>query len=80
MGSFFLLPLFLQSVLGFAPIKTGQTLLPFAFTIMLVAPFAGKLSDKIGPKYIIITGMAIMAVGSYYIGHFRVDTQIHDLI
>lgn len=80
MGSFFLLPLFLQSVLGFTPIKTGQTLLPFAFTIMLVAPFAGKLSDKIGPKYIIITGMAIMAIGSYFIGHFRVDTKVSDLI
>jgi len=80
MGSFFLLPLFLQSVLGFSPIKTGQTLLPFAFTIMLVAPFAGKLSDKIGSKYIIITGMTIMAIGSYFIGHFRVDTKISDLI
>ena len=80
MGSFFLLPLFLQVVMGFAPIKTGEILLPFALTIMLIAPLSGRMADKIGGKYLIVAGMAIMALGGYYIGHFRVDTQISDLI
>jgi|GEM_PF-244157 len=80
MGSFFLLPLFLQVVMGFTPIKTGQILLPFALTIMLVAPLAGRLADKMGGKFLIIIGMTVMALGGYYVGHFRVDTQIADLI
>ncbi|MCX6808560.1 MAG: MFS transporter [Candidatus Berkelbacteria bacterium] len=80
MGSFFLLPLFLQIVMGFAPIKTGTILLPFALTIMILAPISGRLADRIGGKYLIVAGMAIMALGGFYIGHFRVDTQIRDLI
>jgi EmrB/QacA subfamily drug resistance transporter len=80
MGSFFLLPLFLQVVMGFSPIKTGQVLLPFAFTILLISPLSGRLADKIGGKPLVILGMAIMAVGGYYIGHFRIDTEIRDLV
>lgn len=80
MGSFFLLPLFLQSIMGFTAIKTGQVLLPFAVTIMIMAPIAGKLADKFGGKYLISAGMAIMAIGGFYIGHFRLDTQINELI
>jgi hypothetical protein len=80
MGSFFLLPLFLQSIMGFSAIKTGQVLLPFAITIMIMAPIAGRLADKFGGKYLISAGMAIMAIGGFYIGHFRLDTQINELI
>jgi len=80
MGSFFLLPLFLQSIMGFTAIKTGQVLLPFAITIMIMAPIAGRLADKFGGKYLISAGMAIMAIGGFYIGHFRLDTQINELI
>jgi len=80
MGSFFLLPLFLQSIMGFSAIKTGQVLLPFAITIMIMAPIAGRLADKFGGKYLISAGMAIMAIGGFYIGHFRLDTQINELV
>jgi EmrB/QacA subfamily drug resistance transporter len=80
MGSFFLLPLFLQVIMGFSAIKTGQVLLPFAITIMIMAPISGRLADKFGGKYLIAAGMAIMAVGGFYIGHFRIDTQISELI
>lgn len=80
MGSFFLLPLFLQMILGFSAIKTGQVLLPLAIAIMIMAPIAGRLSDKIGAKWIVITGMMIMSVGGYYLGHFSLDTTTKDLI
>lgn len=80
MGSFFLLPLFLQVVMGYTPIKTGQVLMPFAITIMVMAPIAGRLADKIGGKYLIVVGLSIMALGSYLLAHFRVDTEIRDLI
>lgn len=80
MGSFFLLPLFLQAVLGFSAIDTGKNLIPFAITIMIMSPISGKLADKIGGKYLIVTGLTIMALGGWLLGHFRVDTQIKDLM
>lgn len=80
MGSFFLLPLFLQSILGYSAIKTGQVLLPMALTIMVMAPAAGKLSDKLGAKYIVFSGMIFMAIGGFLLAHFRLDTVTSDLI
>lgn len=80
MGSFFLLPLFLQAVLGFSAIDTGKNLIPFAITIMIMSPISGKLADKIGGKYLIVTGLTIMALSGWLLGHFRVDTQIKDLM
>lgn len=80
MGSFFLLPLFLQIVMGFAPIKTGQVLLPFAISIMIMAPISGMLADKIGGKMLVAAGLFIMSIGGYLLGQFTVDTTISQLI
>lgn len=80
MGSFFLLPLFLQSILGYSAIKTGQVLLPLALAIMVFAPIAGKLSDKIGSKFIVMSGMIVMAIGGFLLANFSLDTTSQDLI
>lgn len=80
MGAFFLLPLFLQAVMGFTPIQTGINLIPFAITMIIVSPLAGKLADKFGGKYLIVSGMVIMALGIWLLAHFQVDTQIKDLM
>ncbi len=80
MGLFFLLPLFLQAVLGFSAIETGKNLIPFAITIMIMSPISGKLADKIGGKYLIVVGLAIMAFGGWLLGHFRIDTAVNNLI
>lgn len=80
MGSFFLLPLFLQTILGYTAIKTGQVLVPLALTIMFSAPMAGKLSDKYGAKYIVTAGMLLMSLGGFYVANFRLDTTTADLI
>jgi EmrB/QacA subfamily drug resistance transporter len=80
MGAFFLLPLFLQVVLGYSAIKTGTVLLPLAAAIMIMAPVAGKLSDKLGAKFIIIAGLIFMSGGLFYLGHFSETTTPVQLI
>lgn len=80
MGAFFLLPLFLQSILGFSAVKTGTILLPLAGMLMLSAPFAGKLADRFGGKWLIVIGLAVMAAGSFWLGHFTLGTTIGSLI
>lgn len=80
MGSFFLLPLFLQTILGFSAIKTGTVLLPLAAMLMVAAPISGKLADRLGGKWLIVIGLAVMAVGTFWIGHFTLATTVGQLI
>ena len=80
MGSFFLLPLFLESILGYSPKHTGTSLLPLAITMMIAAPLAGKISDRIGAKWGVTVGMLLMSVGVFMLAHFHLDTTTANLI
>ncbi|MGI8562463.1 MAG: DHA2 family efflux MFS transporter permease subunit [Candidatus Dormibacter sp.] len=62
-GLFLPLTIYLQSALGFSPIKAGLTLAPQSLISMAVAPFAGRYADKYGGKYIVMAGLALFAVG-----------------
>ena len=59
-GIFFFNSLFLQRVLGYSAIKTGATFLPMTMLIMFVAPAAGRLSDRVGPRWLMATGMTLL--------------------
>jgi EmrB/QacA subfamily drug resistance transporter len=52
-----------QFARGYAPISTGLRLLPFFGTPMVVSPLAGALSDRIGRRPIMVTGLALQALG-----------------
>jgi EmrB/QacA subfamily drug resistance transporter len=60
-GIFFYNSLFLQNILGYSAIKTGATFLPMTLLIMFVAPAAGKLSDRIGPRWMMGAGMTLLS-------------------
>lgn len=59
-GIFFFNSLYLQNVLGYSAIKTGATFLPMTLLIILVAPMAGRISDRIGPRWPMGAGMALL--------------------
>jgi EmrB/QacA subfamily drug resistance transporter len=61
-GVFFYNSLFIQNVLGYSAIQTGATFLPMTVLIMLVAPFAGRLSDRLGPRWLMGAGMTLLTV------------------
>ena len=63
LGIFLPFTIYLQSVLGFSALKAGLTLAPATGITMFVAPAAGRLSDRIGGKYILITGLVLFASG-----------------
>ncbi len=60
-GIFFYNSLFLQNVLGYGAIKTGATFLPMTVLIILVAPVAGRISDRVGPRWLMGSGMTLLA-------------------
>ncbi|OLB82089.1 MAG: hypothetical protein AUI15_38660 [Actinobacteria bacterium 13_2_20CM_2_66_6] len=55
--------IYLQSVRGFSALVAGLTLAPMSVTSMFTAPFAGRLSDRIGGKYILMTGISLFTIG-----------------
>jgi DHA2 family multidrug resistance protein-like MFS transporter len=57
------LPFRLQVTMGYGPQQAGMLLLPFPLTMLVVAPLAGWLSDRIAPTKLGVTGMAIAIVG-----------------
>jgi EmrB/QacA subfamily drug resistance transporter len=61
-GVFFFISLYVQNVLGYSPTKAGAIFLPMTVLIILVAPIAGKLSDRIGSRWLMGAGMSILGV------------------
>jgi EmrB/QacA subfamily drug resistance transporter len=55
--------IYLQSVRGFSALAAGLTLAPMSVTSMIFAPFAGRMADRIGGKYILTAGITLFTIG-----------------
>jgi len=55
--------IYLQSARGFSALVAGLTLAPMSLTSMFTAPFAGRFADKVGGKYILLTGIVMFTIG-----------------
>ncbi|MEX2612791.1 MAG: DHA2 family efflux MFS transporter permease subunit, partial [Gaiellaceae bacterium] len=66
-GSIFLLTQFFQTAQGYSPLESGLRVLPWTIMPMFVAPIAGALSDRIGGRPLMATGLALQAVGLAWI-------------
>jgi DHA2 family multidrug resistance protein len=64
-GSMFLLPLFLQNLMGYTALRTGFILIPTAITIAIVSPISGFISDRIGAKIPLFIGVALTGFSLY---------------
>lgn len=80
MGSMFLLPVFMQELLGFTATQSGLTLMPRTLTMMLVTPFVGRLYNRIHPAITIAVGVCAFAVGSWQLSHLTLDSGEADII
>jgi predicted MFS family arabinose efflux permease len=60
---FFFVSLYMQQVLGYKPLKAGFSYLPLAVTIILSAGIASQLVSRFGFKPILLSGMALIAIG-----------------
>jgi EmrB/QacA subfamily drug resistance transporter len=63
MGIFLPLTIYFQSVLGFSALKAGLTMAPASLMSMFVAPVAGRMTDKIGGKFILMSGLILFGIG-----------------
>ena len=61
-GSTFLLTQYLQSVMGFSALRAGAALLPWAAIMLVVAPLSARLTERIGTKLVVGTGLSFATV------------------
>ena len=73
-GSIFLLAQFFQTVQGYSPLDAGLRILPWTAMPIFVAPLAGALSDRIGGRPLMVTGLALQAIGLAWIGFVTTPT------
>ncbi|MQW77836.1 DHA2 family efflux MFS transporter permease subunit [Nocardioides sp. dk4132] len=73
-GSLILLPLYLQSVLGLSTLDAGLILLPGGLTMGLLAPFVGRVFDRVGPRPLVAPGAAIASVALWSMTTFDTST------
>jgi EmrB/QacA subfamily drug resistance transporter len=65
-GLLFVLPLFLQAVLGLSAFDTGLIFLSLAIGAFFAAPLAATLAKKYGPRRTVSLGMALEAIGIFF--------------
>lgn len=60
--------IYLQSVLDMSALAAGLTMAPMSLVSAIMAPIAGRLSDRIGGKFIVFTGLTVFTVGMSLVG------------
>jgi MFS transporter, DHA2 family, multidrug resistance protein len=74
-GSIVLLPIFLQSIMGYTSFYAGLVLGPGGLATMIAMPFAGKLISKVNPKRLLAVGITICALSTYMMSQFNLTTD-----
>jgi EmrB/QacA subfamily drug resistance transporter len=65
-GTFFYVSLYMQNVLKYSPVQAGASFLPMTVLVILIAPRAGALTDRVGSRWLVGTGMTLLAVMLFY--------------
>jgi DHA2 family multidrug resistance protein len=69
LGTLFLLPLFLQTVIGYSAMEAGEILTPRSVAMLLLMPITGRLYNRLGPRILVGTGLAVSAYSFWRLGH-----------
>ncbi|MFJ7900280.1 MFS transporter [Streptomyces sp. NPDC096198] len=73
-GAIFITQFYYQAVLGFSPMKAGFLMLPMGIGSLVVSARCPKLVMRFGPRAVVATGSAVMAVSFVISSQFTADT------
>src|SRR4051812_43730199 len=79
-GSIFLLSQFFQTTQGLSPLESGLRVLPWTIMPMFVAPVAGILSDRIGSRPLMATGLALQAIAIAWLAAVSTPTVAYSAL
>ena len=76
----FIMPFYLQGVLGYNPGQVGLIMLPTAVTMTIMGPVAGRLSDRYGYRAFNVAGLILASVGIFIISRMSETTPLPVII
>ncbi len=79
-GSIFLFTQYFQFVLGYSALETGLRLMPWAVTMMILAPYSPRLVERVGTKIVVTTGLVLMGVGLIAMAGVGTSTAYADIV
>ena len=79
-GVFFFVSLYMQNILGYSAVETGAAFLPLTILIILVAPVAGRSSDRFGSRGLMTTGMVLIALQLVMLSRLSADASFWNLL
>ncbi|MGA9509935.1 MAG: DHA2 family efflux MFS transporter permease subunit [Candidatus Sulfotelmatobacter sp.] len=77
LGSTLLLPLFMQTLLGYTAEKSGLALMPGGFTIMLLLPLVGFLLSRYSPRWLLVFGLVMLSASLFHMTSFDLQIDFH---
>jgi len=79
-GVIFFVSLYVQNILGYSPIQAGAAFLPWTLLIVVLAPQAGRIADRAGPRWLVTVGMILFAASLLVFSRAGVDASYWDLL
>ena len=76
----FLLPVFMQEVLGFTATQSGLALMPRSLVMFVATPIVGKLYNKVSPRAFVGFGVCLFAVTAYQMSQYTLDTNAAGIV
>ena len=74
-GVFFFISLFMQNILGYSAVRAGAAFLPMTLLIIVVAPLAGRASDRLGSRWLMTGGLALLGCSLLVFAQLQPDSS-----
>jgi DHA2 family multidrug resistance protein len=80
LGSTLLLPLFMQTLLGYTAEQSGLALMPGGFSIMVAMPIVGFLLSRYSPRYLMMFGLCMLSFSLFHMTTFDLTVDFHTVM
>jgi DHA2 family multidrug resistance protein len=76
----FLLPLFMQTMLGFSATQAGLAMMPRSLVMIVAMPIVGRLYNVVSPRIIIAFGILMFGWSAWLMGHYTLATSARGVV
>jgi DHA2 family multidrug resistance protein len=80
MANMFLLPIFMQELLGFTAVQSGNALMPRMLIMMIAVPIVGRIYNIFSPRLVIAFGVIVFAISSWQLSHLTLQSGTADIV
>jgi MFS transporter, DHA2 family, multidrug resistance protein len=76
----FLLPVFMEELLGFTAMESGLALMPRSLVMMVAMPIVGKLYNRVSPRLTVAFGVVLFGISAVLMSHYTLETTTHHIV